>query len=60
MEPLEQFSASRLMPEEVWMVEIELFHDRVPDRAIYLFLKIQKQKVPGNFLACDDGRNIFV
>jgi hypothetical protein len=48
MEPLEQFSASWLMPEEAWMVEIELFHDRVPNRAAYLFLKIQK-KVPGIF-----------
>src|SRR5208337_3083716 len=27
IKPLEQFSASWLMLEEVWMVEIELFHD---------------------------------
>jgi len=34
IEPLQQFSASQLMLEEVWMVEIELFHRRqqVPSR----------------------------
>ena len=29
------------MPEEAWMVEIELFHDRVPNPAVYLFPKIR-------------------
>ena len=32
---LEQFSASWLMPEEVWMVEIELFHDLWFPKALF-------------------------
>jgi hypothetical protein len=43
MKSLEQFSASWLMSEEAWMVEIELFHSSVPNRSVYLFLKMRKK-----------------